>query len=201
MTFWKITETKMNCLITQEEIEILGYSMEELMQNHERTKEFLNLLLEKGCEVLNMQVSGDVTSFYGALLPDRSLLLSIACEEEKQKANQLQRVKEELTSEDAAECLSYQIVFPELDHMIQFCGAFGAGKAAESRLYEKDRMYYLMMDFNNTEEGRDAARSIIVAEEFGGLVEQNTISELFLNEHEKCLIKECAIEKLCEMDS
>ena len=124
----------MNCLITQEEIEILGYSMEELMQNHERTKEFLNLLLEKGCEVLNMQVSGDVTSFYGALLPDRSLLLSIACEEEKQKANQLQRVKEELTSEDAAECLSYQIVFPELDHMIQFCGAFGAGKAAESRL-------------------------------------------------------------------
>ena len=58
MTFWKITETKMNCLITQEEIEILGYSMEELMQNHERTKEFLNLLLEKGCEVLNMQVSG-----------------------------------------------------------------------------------------------------------------------------------------------
>ena len=70
MTFWKITETKMNCLITQEEIEILGYSMEELMQNHERTKEFLNLLLEKGCEVLNMQVSGDVTSFYGALLPD-----------------------------------------------------------------------------------------------------------------------------------
>ena len=35
----------MNCLITQEEIEILGYSMEELMQNHERTKEFLNLLL------------------------------------------------------------------------------------------------------------------------------------------------------------
>ena len=65
----------MNCLITQEEIEILGYSMEELMQNHERTKEFLNLLLEKGCEVLNMQVSGDVTSFYGALLPDRSLLL------------------------------------------------------------------------------------------------------------------------------
>ena len=192
MTFWKITETKMNCLITQEEIEILGYSMEELMQNHERTKEFLNLLLEKGCEVLNMQVSGDVTSFYGALLPDRSLLLSIACEEEKQKANQLQRVKEELTSEDAAECLSYQIVFPELDHMIQFCGAFGAGKAAESRLYENDRMYYLMMDFNNTEEGRDAARSIIVAEEFGGLVEQNAISELFLNEHEKCLIKECA---------
>ena len=190
MTFWKITETKMNCLITQEEIEILGYSMEELMQNHERTKEFLNL-----------QVSGDVTSFYGALLPDRSLLLSIACEEEKQKANQLQRVKEELTSEDAAECLSYQIVFPELDHMIQFCGAFGAGKAAESRLYENDRMYYLMMDFNNTEEGRDAARSIIVAEEFGGLVEQNAISELFLNEHEKCLIKECAIEKLCEMDS
>ena len=58
-----------------------------------------------------------------------------------------------------------------------------------------------MMDFNNTEEGRDAARSIIVAEEFGGLVEQNAISELFLNEHEKCLIKECAIEKLCEMDS
>ncbi|MGN0404792.1 MAG: adaptor protein MecA [Bariatricus sp.] len=201
MTFWKITETKMNCLITQEEIEILGYSMDELMQNHERTKEFLNLLLAKGCEVLKMQMSGDVTSFYGALLPDRSLLLSIACEGEAQRVSQPQSAKNELVGEDTEEVLSYQIVFPELDHMIQFCGAFGGGKTAESRLYENDRLYYLMMDFNNTEEGRDAARSIISAEEFGGLVEQNAISELFLKEHEKCLIQECAVEKLCEMDS
>ena len=58
-----------------------------------------------------------------------------------------------------------------------------------------------MMDFENTEEGRSAAHSIVTAEEFGGMVEQNVISELFLNEHERCLIKECAVEKLCEMDS
>ena len=201
MTFWKISETRMNCVITQEEIEILGYSLEDLIQDKERAREFLNMLREKGNEVLGMRTEGNITNFFGAFLPDRSLLLSISCGEEGEQTDMSQRGRKELLEVSEEKLLSYQILFYDMDQMIQFCGVFGGGKAIDSRLYENDEIYYLMMDFDNTEEGRNAARSIASAEEFGGMIEQNAISELFLNEHERCLIKECAVEKLCEMDS
>ena len=40
MTFWKVSDTRMNCLITEAEIAALGYSLEDLTQDRERTEEF-----------------------------------------------------------------------------------------------------------------------------------------------------------------
>ena len=169
----------MNCLITQAEIEALGYTLEELTQDKERTEQFLNLLLQKGKEVLGMQMDSAIQSFYGAFLPG-------------------------IPGADAEEegpVLTYQIIFPTLDSAIRFCTIFGAGKAEQSRLYEEDKLYYLMVDFPNTEEGRKCAQGIVSAAEFGGVVEKDAISELYLKEHERNLIEEHAVEKLCEMDS
>ena len=57
MTFWKVSDTRMNCLITEAEIAALGYSLEDLTQDRERTEEFLNLLLKKGKEVLGLNTA------------------------------------------------------------------------------------------------------------------------------------------------
>ena len=72
MTFWKVSDTRMNCLITEAEIAALGYSLEDLTQDRERTEEFLNLLLKKGKEVLGLNTDNGIQGFYGAFLPDRS---------------------------------------------------------------------------------------------------------------------------------
>ena len=61
MTFWKVSDTRMNCLITEAEIAALGYSLEDLTQDRERTEEFLNLLLKKGKEVTQTMESRDFT--------------------------------------------------------------------------------------------------------------------------------------------
>ena len=37
MTFWKVSDTRMNCLITEAEIAALGYSLEDLTQDRERS--------------------------------------------------------------------------------------------------------------------------------------------------------------------
>ena len=207
MTFWKITDTRMNCLISHQEIQALGYDLAELTQNQERTQEFLDILVKKGKEVLGINIDNGVQSFYGTFLPDKSLLLSISCGD----------IEEELDEEETADLqreyrlpllpleegdyegnlISYQILFPSLDYVIQFCQVFGTGKAAQSRLYEHDDIYYLVMEFENTEAGRNSANKIISAEEFGGLVEKEAISELFLKEHESCIIEEGAVEALC----
>lgn len=204
MTFWKITDTRMNCLISHQEIQDLGYNILELTQNREKTQEFLNLLLEKGKEVLGMPMEGSVQNFYGAFLPDKSLLLSISCDEasapgvSREEAPGFMPAEME-KMEGEGPVLSYQILFPSLDNVIQFCGIFGRDKAGGSRLYKNSDVYYLMMDFQNTEEGRKAAGRIVSAEEFDGMVEQNAISELFLQEHESCIIEEKAVEKLADL--
>lgn len=187
MTFWKISETRLNCLISLTEIGELGYTLEELMQNRERTQEFLNLIFEKGKEALNIQSKREIQSFFGALLPDKSLLLSIFSAEKVEEA-----VKSPI--------LTYQLIFPALDNVIQFCAVFDGQRASGSRLYEDDELYYLMVDFPNDEEGQQNAMSVITAGEFGGLVEMDSISEIFLREHEEMLIADHAWEKLCSLE-
>ena len=122
MTFWKITDTRMNCLISHQEIQALGYDLAELTQNQERTQEFLDILVKKGKEVLGINIDNGVQSFYGTFLPDKSLLLSISCGD----------IEEELDEEETADLqreyrlpllpleegdyegdlISYQILFP-----------------------------------------------------------------------------------------
>ena len=171
MTFWKVSDTRMNCLITEAEIAALGYSLEDLTQDRERTEEFLNLLLKKGKEVLGLNTDNGIQGFYGAFLPDSS---------EK-------------------ETVRWQILFPSLDNAIDFCKILGYGQASESRLYKDDGVYYLMVDFPNTEDGNKKAQRIVSAGEFGGMVEKDAISEAYLNEHEKCLLNKDAINILCKM--
>lgn len=207
MTFWKITDTRMNCLISHQEIQALGYDLTELTQNQERTQEFLDILVKKGKEVLGINIDNGVQSFYGTFLPDKSLLLSISCGEieEELEEEEIAKLQREyrlplLPLEDGdaeSSIITYQILFPSLDYVIQFCEVYGTGQTAQSRLYVYDDIYYLIMEFENTKEGRSAANKIIGAEEFGGLVEKEAISEIFLKEHESCVIAEGAVEALC----
>ena len=188
MTFWKVSDTRMNCLITEAEIAALGYSLEDLTQDRERTEEFLNLLLKKGKEVLGLNTDNGIQGFYGAFLPDRSLMLSISCQAE----NSLESIQKDgseasgmLIEPDSSEkeTVRWQILFPSLDNAIDFCKILGYGQASESRLYKDDGVYY----------------RIVSAGEFGGMVEKDAISEAYLNEHEKCLLNKDAINILCKM--
>ncbi len=66
MTFWKVSDTRMNCLITEAEIAALGYSLEESYTGQGAYQEFLNLLLKKGKEVLGLNTDNGIQGFYGA---------------------------------------------------------------------------------------------------------------------------------------
>ena len=206
MTFWKISDTRMNCLITEAEIIALGYSLEDLTESKERTEEFLNLLLKKGIEVLGIQADSHVQGFYGAFLPDRSLMLSISCQSDHDPMPEALHpsissdsgLLPEPEDKDKA-ASSWQILFPSLDNAISFCNVFGTGQASESRLYKDEGVYYLIVDFPNTDDGNKNAQRIVSAGEFGGMVEKDAISETYLNEHEKCILDQDAIETLCKM--
>ena len=131
-------------------------------------------------------------------------MLSISCQAE----NSLESIQKDgseasgmLIEPDSSdkETVRWQILFPSLDNAIDFCKILGYGQASESRLYKDDGVYYLMVDFPNTEDGNKKAQRIVSAGEFGGMVEKDAISEAYLNEHEKCLLNKDAINILCKM--
>ncbi|MDO5601012.1 MAG: adaptor protein MecA [Lachnospiraceae bacterium] len=204
MTFWKISDTRMNCLITEAEIIALGYSLEDLTNNTGRTEEFLNLLLKKGKEVLGLNTDNGLQGFYGAFLPDRSLMLSISCQAENSQESTSSASAEfsgmliEPDNRDK-ETTRWQILFPNLDNVIDFCKILGPDQASQSRLYKDGDIYYLMVDFPNTEDGNKKAQRIVSAGEFGGMIEKDAISEAYLNEHEKCLLNKEAVDILYKM--
>ena len=121
MTFWKVSDTRMNCLITEAEIAALGYSLEDLTQDRERTEEFLNLLLKKGKEVLGLNTDNGIQGFYGAFLPDRSLMLSISCQAE----NSLESIQK-----DGSEA-SGMLIEPDYYLMVDFPNTEDGNKKAQ----------------------------------------------------------------------
>ncbi|MCI8639012.1 MAG: adaptor protein MecA [Coprococcus sp.] len=207
MTFWKIADNRISCLISKAEIEALGYTLTDITHNKERTEEFLNMILEKGEEALGVDMEGEIQGFSGTFLPDGSLLLLISCGDREAAVESGSAVESQYKKlfpempDKGSPILPYQVLFSELDDAIRFCSVFGSGRADASRLYENEEIYYLIIEFQNTEEGRQAAQSIILAEEFGGMVETDAISEQYLQEHEKCLIREHAVETLCRMEA
>lgn len=185
MTLWKMSDTRITCMINQTEIEILGYTVEELARNDARTEEFLQVILQKGKEMLGLKTEYGVKAFHGVVLPDKSLLLTIVCNEKP-----VMMLEEERKT--------YQILFSEADLLIQFCSIMVAmveiGDQINSRLYYDQGIYYLIIDIFSNE--KDILDFLSRAEEFGGIVEQDYISESFLKEHEALCIEEKAIQKL-----
>ena len=49
MKFSKIGKHTIRCVISEQEIQDLGYTIEEIMSNGERTQEFMNQIFDMAC--------------------------------------------------------------------------------------------------------------------------------------------------------
>ena len=54
MEFSRIGEHTIKCVISEEEIYDLGYTMDEIMSNGERTQEFMNQIFDMASESLEL---------------------------------------------------------------------------------------------------------------------------------------------------
>ena len=97
------------------------------------------------------------------------------------------------------ETVRWQILFPSLDNAIDFCKILGYGQASESRLYKDDGVYYLMVDFPNTEDGNKRLSASYPPVNSVAWSKKMQFLEAYLNEHEKCLLNKDAINILCKM--
>ncbi|MDY3918102.1 MAG: adaptor protein MecA [Candidatus Limivivens sp.] len=79
MTFWKISDTRISCRVTLQEIQEMGFDFQELTQDRQKTVDFLSKILENGKSVLGLELPDGIQSFTAQMLPDQSLLIVISC--------------------------------------------------------------------------------------------------------------------------
>ena len=87
MEFSRIGEHTIKCVISEEEIYDLGYTMDEIMSNGERTQEFMNQIFDMASEEFG-------TDFNSGFLMIRLLRVLRSCEgtEQLQKYNKTRSV-------------------------------------------------------------------------------------------------------------
>ena len=80
MTFWKVSDTRIGCRITMQEIKDMGFEFQELSKERQKTAEFLGRILESARDALKIELPDGVQSFTAQVLPDQSLLLVISAD-------------------------------------------------------------------------------------------------------------------------
>ncbi|MDO5424533.1 MAG: adaptor protein MecA [Eubacteriales bacterium] len=79
MTFWKISDTRISCRVTMQEIHDMGYDFRELTEDRQKAIDFLSKILENGKSALGLELPDGIQNFTAQMLPDQSLLIVISC--------------------------------------------------------------------------------------------------------------------------
>ncbi|MDO5521286.1 MAG: adaptor protein MecA [bacterium] len=87
MTLWKLTEKHMNCMISEDEIIEMGFQLEELKVDKEKTSQFLSVILQNGKNLLGLDISEGMKNFNATYLQNNTVFLSISCEDPEQEIN------------------------------------------------------------------------------------------------------------------
>lgn len=188
MIIWKKGDKKVSCMIEPQEIQSMGFTLEELNQSKEKTEEFLSLILEQAKDAVGINTENGIQEYEASILPNKTMLLSISCDDEEDEESE----KEELPTD-------YQITFQDLDHAINFAGYYGENPKITSSLYKKENRFYLIGEFSEQKVDWEIARYLMTAEEFGGTCDGNPFVNSFLREHGTCILAQNALKILKDM--
>ena len=78
MQFSRVGDHTIKCIISEEEIEELGYTLEEIMSNGARTQEFMNQIFDLAEQEFETKFDFGIKTVRADFLPDHSLSLTFS---------------------------------------------------------------------------------------------------------------------------
>lgn len=221
MEFSRIGEHTIKCVISEEEISDLGFTLDEIMSNGERTQEFMNHIFELAEEEFQMKFDLGVKTVRADFLPNHTLSLTFsehpgaggmvehlkdifngllnAIPQEKWEELKNAGVKpaqpnqEEESNEDI--CVIVLFTFHSLDAVMRFSRQVDLEPVPQNALYKLGRNYMLVMDLSECAEN-EVLRLSVVTDEYASNIEVGPERRAFLEEHGTVILKEHAIENL-----
>ena len=217
MKFSRIGKHTIRCVISEDEITDLGYTMEEIMSNGERTQEFMNEIFDLAEQRFETKFELGVKTVRADFLPDHTLSLTFSehpgsegmMEHLKdivngllnsipqQKWDEINEAKKQQEDADFARVFVL-LVFDDMGTIIRFAKQVPFKECPPNALYKLDETYYMIMDLSNQLES-DVRRLSAVTDEYVSDLLVGAQKKAFVEEHGKLILRDAAIEQLREL--
>ena len=225
MEFSREGNNIIRCVISEEEIEELGYTIDDIISNGRRTQQFMNQIFDLAEQEFDTKFDLGIKSVRADILPDHTISLTFSEQPgtegvmdhlkdivngllgsvSKQKWEELASVsaKENNTipkkSEDGpAPRIVVLFAFEELDILMRYAKQVKVENLPLNQLYKFDGIYFLMVDMTDCKE-EDVRKLSALTDEYAADIFVGAEKRAFIYEHGKVIIKEKAIEQLREI--
>ena len=225
MEFSRDGNNVIRCVITEEEIEELGYTLDDIISNSARTQQFMNQIFDLAEQEFDTKFELGIKSVRADIMPDHTISLTFSEHPgtegvmdhikdivngllntiPKQKWDEIKALKGKgvkEASEGASEEEQLRVIvlfaFEELDTLMRYAKQVKVEQLPFNQLYKFDGIYFLMMDMTECSE-EDARKLSALTDEYAADIFVGAEKRAFIYEHGKEIIKENAIEQLKEI--
>lgn len=212
------------CVISEEEIEELGYTIEDIISNGARTQQFMNQIFDLAEQEFDTKFELGIKSVRADIMPDHTISLTFSEHPgmegvmdqfkdivngllntiPKQKWNEIRAAKAgaqedkiELTLGKNAKIVVL-FAFEDLDILMRYAKQVCAEEIPFNQLYKFEGIYFLMLDMTDSQEA-DVKKLSALTDEYAADIFVGAEKRAFIYEHGKAILKERAIEQLREV--
>ncbi|MBR2046458.1 MAG: adaptor protein MecA [Agathobacter sp.] len=222
MEFSREGNHMIRCVITEEEIEELGYTMDDIVSNSVRTQEFMNRIFDLAEQELDTKLDFGVKSVRADIMPDHTLSLTFSEHPAtegvmdhikdivngllntipKQKWDEIKAIKDSDTASneknpegDAPQKIIILFVFEDLDILMRYAKHVHMNPMPFNQLYKFEGAYFLMMDMTDCEEA-EVKRLSNLTDEYATDIFVGADKRALIYEHGTAILKDHALEQL-----
>ena len=216
MKFSRIGEHTIKCVISEEEIYDLGFTMEEIMSNGERTQEFMNQIFDMAEQNFETKFELGIKTVRADFMSDHTLSLTFSehpgsdemLEHLKdivnglmnsippQKWNEVSEVHQNAEKDEVS--VQVTIMFEELDVLIRYAKAVSVSTLPPGMLYKDENRYMLILNLTDLSE-EELAKMSNLTDEYASDLFVGVERKAYIEEHGTCILQEKALERLREL--
>lgn len=210
------------CVISEEEIEELGYSIDDIISNGVRTQEFMNQIFDMAEEEFQTKFDLGIKAVRADILPDHTISLTFSelpgsegmMEHikdivngllntiPKQKWDEIKAIKEndktQMDEDEAPPKIVVLFAFEDMDILMRFAKQVRMEVLPFNQLYKLDDIYFLMLDMSGCKE-EDVKRLSALTDEYATDIFVGAEKRAFIYEHGKPILTDRALEQLREI--
>ena len=217
MEFSREGNNIIRCVISEEEIEELGYTIDDIISNGRRTQQFMNQIFDLAEQEFDTKFDLGIKSVRADILPDHTISLTFSEQPgtegvmdhikdivnglinsiPKKKWDEIKEASSD-TDNDMPPKVVVLFAFEELDTLMRYAKQVKIEDIPFNQLYKFDGIYFLMMDMTDCSEEK-ARKLSALTDEYAADIFVGAEKRAFIYEHGKEIIKEKAIEQLREI--
>ena len=213
------------CVISEEEIEELGYTIDDIISNGARTQEFMNHIFDMAEQEFDTKFELGIKSVRADIMPDHTISLTFSEHPggegmmdhikdivngllntiPKQKWDEIKSIKnaqkdkkEDDTEEDIPSRIIVLFAFEDLDVLIRYAKQVKMDTMPFNQLYKFEDVYFLMIDLSDSEED-EVKRLSTLTDEYATDVFVGAEKRAFIYEHGTPILDKNALEQLKEI--